>query len=260
MDPLAPVVQALHAEARLRLWSLVITIFGDAVAPRGGRIAAARLRVLLERLGTDPGALRTAVSRLAADGWIEREKDGRRAFYRLSARGIAEFAPATRRIYAAPAPEPRSWTLGTGPAPAGAYPIGREAWLADVPPRGHPGIAVTGTLKPVPDAARDAAVADDHKAALSALSADIAALQGRDFGPLDAMAARTALIHRWRRIVLRWPEVPGPLLPAPLALARRSEVARLYQALLPASEVWLDDPALPLLRPAEPGLVRRFLE
>ncbi|NBR89524.1 MAG: phenylacetic acid degradation protein, partial [Rhodobacteraceae bacterium] len=43
MDPLAPLIDALHAEGRLRVWSLVITVFGDSVQHRGGRISTARL-------------------------------------------------------------------------------------------------------------------------------------------------------------------------------------------------------------------------
>src|SRR5690606_13302605 len=46
---------------------------------------------------------------------------------------------------------------------------------------------------------------------------------GARLAPLDAMAARTLLIHDWRRIVLRDPGLPAALLPAdwPGAAARR---------------------------------------
>ena len=68
MDPLDPVITALHAESRLRVWSLVITVFGDCVQHRGGAISTARLGRLLGRIGVEPGALRTALSRLGRDG------------------------------------------------------------------------------------------------------------------------------------------------------------------------------------------------
>ena len=43
-------IDSLHARGRLRVWSLVITVFGDAVAPRGGRVALSVLQDLMARL------------------------------------------------------------------------------------------------------------------------------------------------------------------------------------------------------------------
>ncbi|MEL6795067.1 MAG: phenylacetic acid degradation protein, partial [Pseudomonadota bacterium] len=100
-------IERLHGEGRLRVWSLAVTIFGDAVAPRGGSIAMSDLSTLLERLGAEPGAVRTAMSRLARDGYVERAKDGRRSFYRLAPAAAAEFQRATARIYAA---QPADWS------------------------------------------------------------------------------------------------------------------------------------------------------
>ena len=101
MDPLAPLISALHSEGRLRAWSLLITVFGDMVQHRGGEIGTLRLGQLLGRVGVEGGTVRTALSRLTRDGW-ERERAGRSSRYRLSAQGIDHFAPATTRIYAAP--------------------------------------------------------------------------------------------------------------------------------------------------------------
>ena len=265
MDPLQPLIDSLAAEGRLRVWSLVITVFGDAVQIRGGRIATARLQRLLERLGVGNGALRTALSRLAADGWVERDRAGRNSFYRLSARGLAEFAPATGRIYAPPRVGPvRDWMLGVGgTVPAAALALGGGAWLC---PAGaaRPGpdtlAAVAGPLATAPEALAERVLGADHRAALVQLAADIAALPARP-DPLTAMAARTLLVHRWRRIVLRFPDLPDELLPAALPLpGPRARVAAAYAALLAASEAWLDagDAGFPAMPPADAAMVRRF--
>ena len=76
-DPLAPLIASLHAQGRLRVWSLVITAFGDLVQHRGGEISLARLGRLLGRIGVEQGALRTALSRLARDGWVLSTRRGR---------------------------------------------------------------------------------------------------------------------------------------------------------------------------------------
>lgn len=60
-------IERLHARGRPRVWSLVITVFGDAIVPRGGRVALATLQEVMERLRVEPGALRTAMSRLAGE-------------------------------------------------------------------------------------------------------------------------------------------------------------------------------------------------
>ncbi len=151
MDPLAPLIQNFHAEGRPRVWSLVITIFGDAVQHRGGRISGVRLQTLLERIGIESGAMRTALSRLAHDGWITRERQGRNSCYQLSPKGIAEFAPATQRIYGAPhTAKITRWTLASGGnPPVNGIRAGVDLWLVpNGTAAGH--LCVTGELGPLP--------------------------------------------------------------------------------------------------------------
>ena len=74
--------------------------------------------------------------------------------------------------------------------------------------------------------------------------------------PADTSSARARvlLIHRWRRIVLRYPDLPAELMPldSPLADPRRA-VAEAYARIAPAAEAWLDSaedsgPAMPIPR------------
>jgi phenylacetic acid degradation operon negative regulatory protein len=95
------------AAAPSRTGSLIVTIFGDAIVPRGGTVWLGTLVEMLKAMGVGDGVVRTAVSRLSADGWLTREKIGRNSYYRLSAKGRATFADATRRIYGT---VPHPWT------------------------------------------------------------------------------------------------------------------------------------------------------
>lgn len=95
------------AAAPSRTGSLIVTIFGDAIVPRGGTVWLGTLAEILRAMGVGDGVVRTAVSRLAADGWLKREKVGRNSFYRLAGEGRATFAEATRRIYGT---APPAWT------------------------------------------------------------------------------------------------------------------------------------------------------
>src|SRR5712664_1058531 len=81
--PLARIIDQLKREPS-RTGSIVITVFGDAIVPRGGSVWLGTLLEFFEGLAIDSGVVRTAMSRLAADGWLTREKVGRNSFYRLA--------------------------------------------------------------------------------------------------------------------------------------------------------------------------------
>ena len=88
-----------------RTWSVVVTVFGDAIVPRGGSVWLATLVDLLAALGVDAGAVRTAMSRLVADGWTQRRRVSRSSAYELTPKGVATFTAAADLIYAAGPPD-----------------------------------------------------------------------------------------------------------------------------------------------------------
>ena len=261
MDPLKPLIDNLNAEGRPRIWSLVITVFGDSVQHRGGRIATARLSRLLGRIGVETGAVRTALSRLSQDGWVEGKRSGRTSSYTLTDRGLQEFGPATARIYAPPRQRPVGEWVFDWPGVEGALRLGqgslRPAPVTDTPG----GLRMTGTLTGDAGAQVRASLDPDHAVALERMAQDLTALSGIDASPLDAAAARLLQVHRWRRLVLRWPEVPAELMPedaAPRDLRRA--MAEAYKHLAPAAEAWLDtaDGEMPAMPPAGPDFSLRF--
>jgi phenylacetic acid degradation operon negative regulatory protein len=88
-QPLARIVEQLKREPS-RTGSIVITVFGDAIVPRGGSVWLGTLLEFFKALDIDSGVVRTAMSRLTADGWLERNKVGRNSFYRLVQQGAAD--------------------------------------------------------------------------------------------------------------------------------------------------------------------------
>lgn len=258
-DPIAPLTRSLVADGRPRVWSLIVTFLGDAVEPHGGRVASARLSTVLERIGIAPGAMRAALSRLAADGWLERDREGRASFHRLGRKRLAEFRAAAEAIYTGPETADRqAWVLTVGAQTEGREGLllapGTILWPASRAPSGGAGLRIGGRLAldghvPLPD---------DHLAARRRMRADIAAIGDLPEAalPLDAMAARLLLVHRWRRLALRYPDLPAGVDPTgdqDLRLA----MAASYRRLLPASERWLMEPgpgfdALPAAATPEP--------
>src|SRR6202165_1243811 len=106
LHPLARIIELLKREPS-RTGSIVITVFGDAIVPRGGSGWLGALLEFFKTLDIDSGVVRTAMSRLAADRWLERNKVGRNSFYRLVKKGRQTFDAATRHIYD---PQPSNWT------------------------------------------------------------------------------------------------------------------------------------------------------
>ncbi len=285
-NALQPLLDQFRSEPS-RLWSLVLTVYGDAIVPRGGSVWLGTLTRFFETLGIGEGAVRTAMSRLAADGWLTRSRVGRNSFYRLADKGRDTFAAATEHIYNPPLlPWSGAFDLAVLPQS-----VERDAARAALQGAGFgspsPGLwlAPQGASLPAgaaESALRLSALADDATAARLAAAAWPLARTAegyvrfmRLFSPLatrleagehlsapDGFAARILLIHAYRRVILRDPILPPPLLPAdwPGQDARRL-CGRIYHGVLAPSEAWLDDNGVceaGKLPKAGPALRRRF--
>ena len=263
-QPLDRIIEELKREPS-RTGSIVITVFGDAIVPRGGSVWLGTLLEFFKALDIDGGVVRTAVSRLASDGWLERNRVGRNSFYRLAATGRHTFDIATRHIYD---PPPQDWTgrfelllIGN----ADDRDASREALRSAGFGSPLPGVWVAPSGVPIPDEASRAirlevSAEDDSGRRLLADSwpleniADAYLKFMKTFEPLrswitrraplangDAFAARILLIHHYRRVVLRDPLLPLALLPKDWpGRAARALCGEIYRAILPASEQWLD--------------------
>ena len=95
-------VDEFRARPTLRAGSLITTVFGDAIAPRGGTVWLGSLIRVMADFGINERLVRTSVFRLARDGWLESQLIGRRSYYSLTHDGSERFAQATQRIYGEP--------------------------------------------------------------------------------------------------------------------------------------------------------------
>jgi len=283
--PLKRIVDQLKREPS-RTGSIIVTVFGDAIVPRGGSVWLGTLLEFFDTLDIDPGVVRTAMSRLTADGWFDRRKVGRNSFYRLVKKGRQTFDIATKHIYD---PPPSDWTgrfelllIGDGEERDAA----REALANAGFGSPLPGVWVAPSGVPIPEEAARAirlevSAEDDSGRRLLSESWPLDRTAGaylkfiKTFAPLrgwsgkrdaltaaDAFTARILLIHHYRRVVLRDPLLPAALLPKDWpGRAARALCGDIYRALLAKSEQWLDQhgtsEAGPLPK-AGADLTRRF--
>lgn len=255
MRPSLPdALRALLADQPPRAPSLVITVFGDAIAPHGGAAWLGGLIELLAAFEVSERLVRTSVFRLAEEGWVESRREGRRSVYALTAAGLRRFERAYRRIYAPPpAGWDGSWTMVLLPrgdaggrraelrrelgwqgfaavAPATfAHPRADPAQLGEIleslalrdeafvfAARGSEAVGGRPLRELVAQCWPLDALAADYRRFLASFAPLAAAVRaaGAAIGPRDAFMLRTLLIHAFRRVILHDPLLPAELLPA----------------------------------------------
>jgi phenylacetic acid degradation operon negative regulatory protein len=292
----AELVARFHRQRPLRAGSLLVTLFGDSLLPRGGAIALGSLIELAAPFGLNERLVRTATARLAQDGWLAARRIGKRSEYRLTEHGRVQFAEATERIYGeAGANWSGRWTLVVIPALPAAerQRLRRElAWqgygelssgvFAHPELRAH-GAAAASNGRPQWPAGTlvfDADLAAPATAAtliangwdLKALALRYRAFAGRFERVLAALneppdpqtgfVLRTLLIHEYRRLHLRDPLLPERSLPPEWPGTRAALLCRaLYAAVFAASERHLSRVGARLagaLPPVDPAVLERF--
>jgi len=233
--------------------SLIITVWGDAIAPHGGAVMLPGLISLLAPLDINERLVRTSVFRLAREGWLKATPVGRRSLYRLTREGARRFEQAYRRIYAPPiegwddtwemvitngstAAQRRALKLelgweGFGALASGVY--ARPATARSAVPRIAAALHLARHLVVV-RARDDATLGGQTLASVAGRAWDLAGLAADyrrfmlRFGsvidrfrvagqtahdPAQAFIVRTLLIHAYRRVLLRDPQLPSVLLP-----------------------------------------------
>jgi phenylacetic acid degradation operon negative regulatory protein len=225
--------------------SLLLTILGEFVLPRGEAVWQETLVAALVSVGYSEQAARQALARSARDGWLSTERLGRRSRVSLSGRAAEFLATGAARIYSFG--EPWEWderwlvvilrvpearrevrhVLRTRLAWAGLGSLGGGVWLTPHVER-EAELAAVIAEEPAAEATSFVASlgalgqADDVVAAAWDLEAvrehynafieDFAAL--RPSGPEATFRMQTLLVHAWRKFPFLDPDLPAELLPS----------------------------------------------
>jgi phenylacetic acid degradation operon negative regulatory protein len=280
-DAAAELIARFRRQRPLRGGSLIVTLFGDSIMPRGGAISLGSLIALAAPFGLNERLVRTATARLANEGWLVGRREGKRSEYRLSDDGRERFTEATNRIYgAAQTGWSGRWTVVVVPRMRAAE---RQELKEELIWRGfgeisthvfaHPEIDARslGLPQPAPRGALEKLIVFDADLAGGAmperllhLGWDLAelglryarfvtrfervlgALQaGRSPDPHAAFIVRTLLIHEYRRLHLRDPLLPPRLLPADWPGATAAALCgKTYARVFKASETHLAQVAM----------------
>ena len=287
-----------------RARSLIVTVWGDSLAPHGGAVWLSGLIRLMAPFGMNERLVRTSVFRLAQSGWLTGHTHGRRSRYRLTREGARRFQQAHHRIYAPANPHwDGDWELVLAPSDAastsaraklrdelawegfgvlgsGIYArpahgdsalprivsaLGLSSRVVVLRARDDATLGGASLVASVNGAWNVAAVASDYRRFLARFGRVIDAFRGRGAPPGDpqqCFIVRTLLVHAYRRVLLRDPQLPGSLLPHDWPGRAAFELCRdFYRLTHKRAEMHLDATLSPdggPLSPATPAFYRRF--
>lgn len=246
-------IDGFLAERKLRANSIIITVYGDSIASHGGSVWLGSFIRLVESLGLNQRMVRTSVFRLAKEKWLVSEQIGRKSFYSLTASGRRRFEHAHRRIYDEPATQwAGGWQIalitsgklnhsqrdglrkdllweGFGVIAPGvlAHPSDSSASLIEILIENevHDLVVVMqahtlGALssRPLQELVRECwnleTIAQDYQRFIKRFQPVMRALKtSRVIDPEQCFVVRTLLMHEFRRVLLRDPQLPPQLLP-----------------------------------------------
>jgi len=254
-DP-GPTLSRRHAAGAESARGLLFTVLGEFVLPTGGSAWTAAFIETFSRLGVEEKAIRQALARTAADGWIRPERHGRRTQWWLTADGDRLLAEGTERIYAFAGSQRSwdgSWLLVLARVPENDRPARhvlrtRLSWAGFGSPA--PGVWITTHTErrdEVEQVLRQAGVTDGQIfAARHQGGGELSALVGQAWDlpaieqqyeaflaefesavAADPLTRLIELVHAWRRFPSIDPGLPAELLPGGWSGAR---AARLFAA------------------------------
>ena len=227
--------------------SALFDLFGDHLRTRGGRAPVAALVRLLAPLGVAAPAVRTAVSRMVRQGWLEPVRLDAGPGYALTSRAVRRLDDSATRIYRTVETEwDGTWHLAATRLPAersrrdrmragmtflGFAPLDDATWIG---PRWSEEVDALLEAEGV-RAERFTARHDGDSVGLVRRTWDVEGL-GRAYGRWladarrlvlesgadglhdeedeAAFAARSRLVHEWRKFLFLDPGLPRTLLPA----------------------------------------------
>lgn len=252
-----PVVSRRREVGDVSARSLLMTMLGEYVLPKGTPVWTSALVDALAMFGVEEKSARQSLARTAAEGWLASERVGRRVRWALTPPGRRLLTEGAQRIYdfgSGERPWDGTWLVVLVSVPEAKRDLRhrvrtRLTWTGFGSP--EPGVWITphadreaealGVLKELglaDDAMSFAATygAVGSEAAMVARAWDLSEVEDRyeafideftGLRPADGAAvlhAQTMLVHEWRRFPFLDPRLPSKLLPPGWSGARAAEL------------------------------------
>lgn len=250
--------------------SLIISFYGDYLWTCGGGIWLGSLINLMETLGFNQRVVRSSVYRLHKDEWLTVSKEGRKSYYYLEPERYNEMLGANKKIYHSVNPEWNNrWNLihtDLGPTHSnkakvrflqhkgfGLFdkdffiqpdlqqltPEMKQQIITKVPSAkifqqaelfANDADTLRNMVSQAWDLKRIHAEYQDFHSLFEPISLVLDKMDSREISQADAFKLRLLVIHFYRRIIVRDPDLPAVLLPEDWLRKKAEQVAiSIYQ-------------------------------
>ena len=202
-----------------RVWSLLVTLFGDLAQDPDGKLSSATLHAIFDAIDIKSDALRVALFRLRKDGWITSSRSGRVSNYALTNWGRGECLAANPRIYGVPCATDPAYLVAANPAESldqkglGLFQISSNLFVT----RNHVSsdsalVVELNRNTPLPNWMSERLCPPALAQSSSAFRDRLVTLEGnlaacKITSPVQIALLRGLVVHDWRRIVLKVPDI-----------------------------------------------------
>lgn len=266
-------------ESNISCTSMVVTVFGDIVSQHGHWVGLSSLIQVLESFGFNERQVRTSVYRLVQSDWLKVNKIGRRSYYCFTESATGHYEKAAKRIYLTEREDwDQNWILvlpisvpedkkeelrksllwqGFNTLTSGVYAHPSSDWFSLDEVLYELGIvsnvvvfnAKTGDLNSqgaikemIKSRWQLAELEESYQQFLDFYRPIYQKLSNAQVTPLESFIYRAALIHDFRRILLRDPDFPNEMLPHGwVGNEAQDLVKRTYKALVKPSLAFIDE-------------------
>lgn len=104
-------IELLIGLEKIKVWSLIVTLFGDLDQASSQSLSGKQINNLLGYIGIKPEATRVALHRLKNEDWIETSRSGRETIYKMSDSARRETSSVYADIYGSSIKYPQGWRL-----------------------------------------------------------------------------------------------------------------------------------------------------
>lgn len=223
----AQLVARVLGSSTPRVWSLLVTMFGDLALTPQARLSGATVNAITAAIGIKPEATRVALHRLRKEDWIVSHRTGRQTRYGLTSHGRTQTTAAAPRVYGPAATGTSAYLVLENPSLPTDWPADQDAvTTVQIGPKvvvttsstksdQHLKLALNPDMD-LPQWVSDKLCPPEIQSASRDLSQRfLQILEGaslEDLPLLQRTAIRVVIVHEWRRLILRTPAFPETLL------------------------------------------------
>ena len=212
MEPARNSIESLVGLEKIKVWSLIVSLFGDLDKSGSQSLSGKQINSILSHIGIKPEATRVALHRLKNENWIETSRVGRETHYRMSRKAALQTSEVYNAVYGTSVKYPDGWCLNLSqendhPIKAGHVSIFRNVFLVPVTAGGSnpKNLAIKLDGNDFPDWFEEKiASLEVREIACKLTNAVFTIDQEMDvYSSLDRMAVRLLVLHSWRKMALR---------------------------------------------------------